>query len=135
MQSLAIPSGSSDGRCDFIRDLLAGNLRPAHRNPAIPGILDFEFRIEDVKRFRPTTPDQSEPLGFITCAVAAAQLGTITEVVRNLAAEGLLHCHRVKPGGIHLLRAADVERFWCNTSLLNPSRNASELEAGQSRGP
>lgn len=100
-----------DGLCDFISGLLAGNLRPAHGNPAVPGILGCEFRVEDIKRFRRPRPNQAAPSGFITYAVAAAELGTNTEVVRNLVAEGLLRRDRVNSPGIQLLRAKDVENF------------------------
>jgi hypothetical protein len=100
-----------EGFSEFIRHVLSGAVRPVARNPAVAGILGFIFRISDVKPYVPAKPGISVPSGFLTYATAAAALKTSTEVVRNLAANGLLQSSRDSAGKIKLLRARDVEDF------------------------
>jgi hypothetical protein len=100
-----------DGFCAFVRAMLSGALRPVGYDPEIRGILGFRFSVQDIKRYCPAMPKQSAPPGFVTYRVAAARLGSNTEIVRNLVAEGLLHSYRGTPRGVLMLRALDVEGF------------------------
>jgi hypothetical protein len=99
------------GFSEFIRAVLSGVLQPVTRYRSMDGILGFQFRINDVKRYAPARPKPPVPSGLLTHSMAAAALKTNTEVVRNLVAQGLLHRHGSLPRGIQLLRARDVEKF------------------------
>jgi hypothetical protein len=96
---------------EFIRAVLSGSLAPVARDSSVAGILGFQFHIDDVKKYAPARPKPSVSSGFLTYAMAAAELKTNTEVVRNLVAEGLLECHREAAQGIQLLHTRDVLRF------------------------
>lgn len=100
-----------DGLSEFIRAVLSCALAPVGRDTSVAGILGFQFRLGDVKRYALAKTKLSVPFGLLTYAMAAAALKTNTEVVRNLVAEDLLECHQESPGGIKLLCAQDVEEF------------------------
>ena len=96
---------------EFIRAVLSGSLTPKARVSSVAGILGFQFHIDDVKRCALAKPKPSVPSGFLTYAMAAVELKTNSEVVRNLVAKGQLECHRKAPSGIQLLHSRDVRRF------------------------
>lgn len=99
------------GFSELVRAVLCGALQPMARDSSVAGVLGFQFRIDDVKRYAPARPKPSVPTGLLTHAQTAAALKSNLEVVRNLVAEGLLERHRDSPGGVYLLRARDVEEF------------------------
>jgi hypothetical protein len=100
-----------DGLSRFIRAVIDGELAPTRRTPSIPGILGSMFRLEQVKKYRPVRVPRVIPPGCLTYAEVAAKLGTNTEVVRNLVAQGFLHPPKGRSRGAKLVRMEDVESF------------------------
>jgi hypothetical protein len=77
-----------------------------------PGITGYFFLSEDLHKYRPLSEIKVPPDGFLNYKEAATMLGTRTEVVRGLVAQGVLSAPTKYRNGLSkLVSAEDLRRF------------------------
>jgi hypothetical protein len=96
---------------DLIKSIISQEVLPTGRSDSIGGILGFECRLDDIRKYRPTRAQKTVPLGFMTYASAAERLGTTIEVVRGLVTQRHLMGPKEPFSGPRIVRVDDVERF------------------------
>lgn len=101
--------GRQSGLPKVVRAVIDGTLRPVSYSPTIPGILGYNFELEQLAPYRFPSVRPVLPRGFIGYGEAATILATTTEVVRNLAHQGKIRL--LKSGGRVLVSCSDVEKF------------------------
>jgi hypothetical protein len=95
-----------------IRAVIDGMLAPVGHTTRSPGIREYLFRSEDLRRYRPVSGIEVPAEGFLNYREAASMLGTDTPVIRGLVAQGFFAAPAPYRNGLSkLIVAADVQRF------------------------
>ena len=103
--------GRDAGLPAVIGAIIDGSLAPVGITNRFPGILDYLFRSEDLRSYRPTQAPMP-PGGFLNYKEAARLLETRTEVIRGLVIHGILRSpNEYRFGLAKLVSAMDVQRF------------------------
>jgi hypothetical protein len=104
--------GRHSGLAGVIRAVVEGNLAPVGYTNRFPGITGYLFLYEDLRKHRPVSGVKVPAEGFLNFREAASMLGTRTEVIRGLVAQGILTTPvEYRLGLSRLVPAADVRRF------------------------
>lgn len=75
---------------DLIKGVISLEVTPIARVNSIAGILGYQFRLDDLTKYRSPRTPKTLPAGFMTYATAGQKLGTNSEVVRGLVTVGQL---------------------------------------------
>ena len=104
--------GSDSGLPAAIRAVVDGTLVPTAHTKQFPGITGYFFPLAQLRKYRPAVQARMRAGEFLCYTEAASMLGTTREVIRKLAACGLLGIPtECLHGQSKLLSAAEVERF------------------------
>ena len=114
--------GPDSGLPAAIRAVVDGTLVPVAHTKQFPGITGYFFPLAQLRKYRPAGQTRMRTEDFLCYKEAASMLETTHEVIRDLAARGVLGVPTECPHGqSKLLPAADVERFgrqYVSVSLL-----------------
>ena len=104
--------GRHSGLAGVIRAVVDGNLTPVGYTNRFPGITGYLFLSEDLRKYRPVSGVKVPFESFLNFREAASILGTRTEVIRGLVAQGILTTPaEYRLGLSRLVPAAGVRRF------------------------
>jgi hypothetical protein len=114
--------GHGEGLAAVIRAVVDGALVPTGCTTPCRGIIGYLFRSEDLRKYR-LVPDVAAPReGFLNYREAAALLEVRTDVIRGLAAQGILTAAAgFRNGFARLIPAREVQKFaeqYVSTSIL-----------------
>ena len=104
--------GRDSGLPAAIQAVMDGMLVPVGHTMRSPGIREYLFLSEDLRRYRPMPGVEKLPEGFLNFREAASMLGIRSNVVRGLVAQGLLTVAAgYRNGFSKLVPANEVQRF------------------------
>jgi hypothetical protein len=104
--------GRDAGLPAVIRAVIGGGLVPVAYTKRFRGITGYLFLSNDLRKYRPVLDVKVPPEGFLNYREAASVLGTRTEVIRGLVAQGVLSTPTEYRDGLSkLVPARDVRRF------------------------
>jgi hypothetical protein len=104
--------GRDSGLPAAIRAVVDGRLVPVGYTKRFPGITGYLFPSEDLRKYRPVQTEMPSE-GLLNFKEAASALGTRTEVIRSLVANGTLgNLHdEYRPGLSKLVSAGEIQHF------------------------
>jgi len=104
--------GRDSGLPAVIQAVIEGALVPIGCTKNFSGITGYLFLSEHLRKYRPVSDVKVPPEGFLNYREAASMLGTRTEVIRALVAQGVLTSPtEYRPGLSKLVPAGDLQRF------------------------